>query len=88
MRRLSSSEPCGCAEPHCLAIYLSRDGTILPSSSARLRCGYNLELVWPVLHWGLVFNQAVVRAAADFLQGGLPGGAVMGAGVESSGENA
>jgi len=59
-----------------MAIFLSGDGTILPSRSARLRCGYNLELIWPVLHWGLVFNREVIGAAASFLKGDVPGGAV------------
>jgi triacylglycerol lipase len=78
MRNLNSSHACGCEEQRCLAIFLSVDGTIFPSRSARLRCGYNLELVWPVLHWGLVFNPQVARAAAEFLKGELPDGAVPG----------
>ena len=65
-------------KPRCLAIFLTRDGTILPAESARLGCGYNLELVWPVLHWGLVFNPGVVRAVAEFLRGGMPEGVVAG----------
>lgn len=78
MREINSGRPCGCDEPRCLAIFLSRDGTILPAASARLGCGYNLELVWPVLHWGLVFNPGVVRVATDFLKGGMPEGVVIG----------
>jgi triacylglycerol lipase len=79
MRNLNRAHTCGCDERRCLSIFLSRDGTIFPSRSARLSCGYNLELVWPVLHWGLVFNPQVARAAADFLKGEVPDGAVPGA---------
>ena len=76
MRELNRERRCRCDGTRCLAVFLSKDGTILPSKSARLACGYNLELVWPVLHWGLVFNREVIAAAATFLNGELPGGAV------------
>lgn len=79
MRNLNRSRKCGCDEARCLAIYLMQDGTIFPAKSARLRCGYNLELMWPVLHWGLVFNPQVIAAAVRFLKGGIPPGAVPGA---------
>jgi pimeloyl-ACP methyl ester carboxylesterase len=78
MKRLNAAGPCGCEGARCLSIFLSRDGTILPARSARLACGYNLELAWPVLHWGLVFNPGAIRALADFLKGGMPEGAVAG----------
>jgi hypothetical protein len=74
MKRLNATGPCGCDEPRCLSVYTTLDGTILPSSSARLCCGYNLELAWPVLHWGLVFNPGVIHSLAGFLQGDIPAG--------------
>lgn len=76
MKELNRERRCECDGTRCLAVFLSKDGTILPSKSARLGCGYNLELVWPVLHWGLVFNREVISAVATFLGGGLPAGAV------------
>lgn len=76
MRELNMERRCACGQARCLAVFLSRDGTILPSKSARLSCGYNLELVWPVLHWGLVFNREVIHAVAAFLKGAIPEGAV------------
>lgn len=75
MRDLNSASPCGCDEPKCLSIYLSRDVIILPSRSARLPCGYNMEMTWPVFHWGLVFSPGVVHDAAEFLKGNVPRGA-------------
>ncbi len=82
MKELNRRQLCGCEEPRCLAVFLWKDGTIFPSRSARLRCGYNLELVWPVMHWGLVFNREVIATVADFLRGGIPDGAVLGRGSE------
>jgi hypothetical protein len=78
MRNLNRARSCDCRELRCLAIFLWKDGTIFPAKSARLKCGYNLELVWPVLHWGLVFNPRVAEAAADSLKGKVPEGAVPG----------
>ncbi|MBU4301979.1 MAG: alpha/beta fold hydrolase [Actinobacteria bacterium] len=72
MRDLNMSGPCDCGERRCLSIYLTRDGTIVPSESARLACGYNLRLTWPVLHWGVVFNSNVIHTAAQFLKGRVP----------------
>ena len=72
MRELNASGPCNCGERRCLSIYLTRDGTIIPSESARLTCGYNLRLTWPVLHWGVVFNSNVIHTAAEFLKGHVP----------------
>jgi triacylglycerol lipase len=72
---LEEAGPCGCPEPRCLSIYLTKDGTILPSESAHLRCGYNLRLKWPVSHWGLVFNKKVLATAARFMKGEIPPGA-------------
>jgi triacylglycerol lipase len=83
MRDLNREGPCGCGDGRCLSIYLWKDGTILPAKSARLFCGYNLELVWPVMHWGLVFNREVIGAVADFLAGGFPEGAVPGGGCQA-----
>lgn len=77
MRGLNS-KPCRCEEGRCLSIFLWKDGIILPSESARLPCGYNLKLTWPVFHWGIVFNRRVVHTAAEFLKGKIPGGAVPG----------
>lgn len=74
MRELNAAEPCGCDGARCLSIFLSRDGTIFPARSARLSCGRNMELVWPVLHWGLVFNPGVIRALSSFLKGELAEG--------------
>lgn len=69
---------CRCESRRCLSIYLTHDIIISPSRSAHLPCAYNLELVWPVFHWGLVFSRHVVAAAAGFLKGNLPVGAVPG----------
>jgi triacylglycerol lipase len=80
MRELNREGTCACGDLRCLSIFLWKDGTILPARSARLSCGYNMELVWPVMHWGLVFNRQVIAAVADFLKGGLPYGAVPGGG--------
>ncbi|MBU4193665.1 MAG: alpha/beta fold hydrolase [Actinobacteria bacterium] len=78
MRDLNMSGPCDCGERRCLSIYLTRDGTIVPSESARLACGYNLRLTWPVLHWGVVFNSNVIHTAAEFLKGRVPTSAIPG----------
>ena len=72
MRELNASGPCECGERRCLSIYLTMDGTIVPADSARLTCGYNLRLTWPVLHWGVVFNSNVIHTAAEFMKGHVP----------------
>ncbi|MFH1149113.1 MAG: alpha/beta fold hydrolase [Actinomycetota bacterium] len=77
MRDLNE-ETCWCPGSRCLSIYLTHDIIILPSRSAYLSCGYNLELIWPVFHWGLVFSPQVISATAEFLEGGLPAGAFPG----------
>ncbi len=82
MRELNASGPCDCGERRCLSIYLTKDGTIVPSKSARLACGYNLRLTWPVLHWGVVFNSKIIRPAARFLKGHVPPGAEPGLDID------
>jgi triacylglycerol esterase/lipase EstA (alpha/beta hydrolase family) len=68
---------CSCeGGPRCLSVFLSKDGIILPSSSAVLPCGYNLKLDWPVFHWGIVFSPRILETGAGFLKGRLPANAV------------
>lgn len=76
MKSLNCGRKCHCGGGRCLAVYLWKDGTILPAKSARLSCGYNLEVVWPVLHWGLVFNREVIATVSTFLRGEIPENAV------------
>lgn len=85
MKELNRSRPCDCEEHRCLSIYLARDGIICPSRSARLPCGYNVELTWPVFHWGIVFNRKVMKTAAEFLEGRVPSTAVPGTREEQGG---
>ena len=85
MRELNRTGPCACHGRRCLSIYLSKDGIILPSKSARLPCGYNLKLRWPVFHWGIVFNRDVISTAVDFMRGRVPGAALEGSPQEKGG---
>lgn len=75
LSELNEEGYCGCGERHCLSIYLKRDGVIVPSESAHLGCGYNLELEWPVFHWGVVMSRGVLDKAIEFLEGNIPEGA-------------
>lgn len=72
MRRLNESSTAACDPPRCLSIYLKKDGIILPAESAHLPCGYNIELSWPIFHWGVVFNRRTFRAGARFMKGEVP----------------
>ncbi|MDD5448438.1 MAG: alpha/beta hydrolase, partial [Actinomycetota bacterium] len=75
LSELNEEGYCGCGERRCLSIYLKRDGVIVPSESARLECGYNLELEWPVFHWGVVMSRGVLEKATLFFRGNIPKGA-------------
>ena len=75
IKELNATKRCSCESPRCLSVYLSRDLIICPAKAAVLPCGYNLELEWPVFHWGLVLNPRLIKKAARFLAGEIPEGA-------------
>lgn len=62
----------------CISIFVRWDGVIVPCVSSYLSNGYNLMHPRPLSHWRAVTSPELIYHASEFLQGGLPEGALPG----------